>query len=177
MKTFRLMNHRQLVTVTLIACLLVITAGFKACPKSEKDRNVAYARDIVSGMQAGQRFIDQFKPALSDRWRMATNGAIRLVDVVAASDEEEIVTLLAGIMPVFTEAIAAFTGNTTVLAVLALADIALHFFANHIGKIAARVQHGIAAIRSEAETTALAAIAKFAEQPSFGCDYKPEKCR
>jgi hypothetical protein len=182
MKRFLPNNFRRLVTLVLLGCLITATAGFKACPKSEKDRNVAYARDVLSGFQAGQRFIDQVKPSLSDEWREATNSSSRLIEAVAASDQEEVVALLADIMPVFTEGIDALTNNTTALSLLSWADIALHIFANHIGAAAVALASPARATtkgmtKSASAATALVAIERFRAQPSFGCRYAPEKCR
>lgn len=172
---------RRLVTLTLIGCLLFATAAFKACPKSEKDRNVALARDVLSGFQATQPLVDRLAPALSGSWSRATGRAAELISAVEASNETEIVAILADVMPVFTAAVAAFTGNEKVLAGLALADIALHWFANRVVKAHAvanqpgQRKQTLRALRSAHEP--LAVIEQFNAQPSFGCQFKPEKCK
>jgi hypothetical protein len=144
------------------AALVEVASGF-ACSKADL---TATAKDVLDSLKSAQPYITQLLPAKAAVFAALVEEAGKLVTAVASSNKQDALNLLADITPVFTEIASDLHGNSTVLAILAVADIGLHFLVNHIqvptnGRLSARMGR----------------IAAFKAQRSWGCDYHPEKCR
>jgi len=162
---------RLFIPLLLTATLCFVSLGF-ACSKSEKDQNVAFAKDVVNSLTDARPLIVQLRPQIAVRYDQAINSARRLVTAIENSNQTEAIGLLADLIPIVSDVAAQFTDNTKVLAILALANIGLHFLVNHIHTAA-----GVATARSAADSAAREVIFEFDAQPVWGCDYKPEKCK
>jgi hypothetical protein len=150
-----------------LSLVLMSTAGFKGCPKTEKDRNVAFARDLVGAFEMVGPIIAKKKPSLEAKWNTATQSARKLVDAIDASNQTEIVTLLRDILPIVTEVVTAFKGDDKFEWAFALGQIALNFFVNHW------LPQGAGVIASpDAEI-----VGSYLALPQFGCRLKPERCK
>src|SRR3954467_69526 len=114
--------------LALVTCLMLITT---ACPKTEKDRNVAFARDLVGGMEAAGPIIATKSAELAQRWTTATTSARQLINAIDSSDATTAATLVRDILPVFSEVVRQFGDNQNLQIALALGQIALNFFVNH----------------------------------------------
>lgn len=161
-------RFRTAITLSCIACLILCTAGFKACPKSEKDKAVAYARDINAGFIAAAPIIAKKSAGLAAKWITATQKTAQMIDAVAASNATEVTALLRDIMPVFNEVVTSLWANTDVQIALAFAQIGLNFFVNHF-LTAAKSLIGDPVIQE--------IIERFKALPQFGCQLHPERCR
>jgi hypothetical protein len=161
---------RLFIPLLLTATLCFVSLGF-ACSKSEKDQNVAFARDVVNSLNDARPLIVQLRPQIAARYDQAINSAGRLVTAIENSNQTEAIGLLTDLIPVVSDVAAQFTNNTKVLTVLALANIGLHFLVNHI-----HTAEGAATARRSASASR-DVVFEFDAQPVWGCDYKPEKCK
>lgn len=165
---------RVLTTFAAIGSLLVCMAFMPACPKSEKDRNLAFARDISGSFRAVSSLILLSHPALAEKLQRAADRADHLISAIEASNGTEIAAIVRDILPVFTDIAKQFRGSQNVLLALALGQIALNFFVNHFLSTASQraSKVGIAADRETIDS-----IQEFKALPQFGCQLKPEKCK
>lgn len=165
--------------LVLVAALSFVSFGFKGCSQSEKDRNVAFARDIAGAFGAACPLVAKRLPALKGRCEQAKTDAEALIGAVAASDQASIIGLLHSVLPAFSEIVIQSNGDDSLLDGLALAQIGLNFFVNHFlsGAVAlegrASRQAGSAAPADDDPGTV---IRRFKALPQFGCRLKPEKC-
>jgi hypothetical protein len=159
-----------------LSALLLTTAGFKGCSQSEKQRNVAFARDIVGAFDLAGPIIARKKPSLAANWTKGTENARKLADAIAASDQTEIVRLLRDILPIVTEVVTAFKGDDGFEFAFALGQIGLNFFVNHYlpaGGSVTSAKRGVAS----AVNTDSAIVEEYRALPQFGCRLKPERCQ
>jgi len=161
---------KRIVTLAAIGSLLILTAGFKACPKSERDRNVAYARDISGAFRSAADLVAASNPGAAAKMRRGADISDRLATAFANSDSDSIAGLIKDILPIFTEVAREFSNNRTVLLALALGQIALNFFVNHFLQTA-QLKGKVSAAAAGPE------VVEFLALPQFGCELKPERCR
>lgn len=137
-----------------------------ACPKEDKDRNVAFAKDLSGALKLAAPIIAQKKPQLAAKMTQAINAADRLIDAIDRSDKTTAASLINEILPIFTEVAREFTNDTNILLALALGQIALNFFVNHYLKTVAG-----GALKFDRT------VEEFKALPQFGCQLRPEYCR
>jgi hypothetical protein len=154
---------RVILSLTVTACLLVTTMAF-SCSKSQL---TASAEDVLSALTQAQPYINQLLPQKAAIFATLIGDAGRLVVAVKASDKTTALQLIADISPVFSDIATSLHGNATVLTILALADIGLHYLANHIP----------ASALASAGPTRMANLSTFKAQRMWGCDYRPDKCK
>ncbi len=178
-------NLKAIVTIVAIGALLVATSGFKACSQSEKDRNVAFAKDILAACKAAAPIIARKSPQFVTRWNLAIDDAAKLVDAAAASDADTMAALVRSMLPTVTDVIGSLSNDEGFQSAFALAQIGLNFFVDHfLPPATAAGQAGqprmAPAGKSRAAATAnsdVDAAARFRALPQFGCRLHPEKCQ
>jgi hypothetical protein len=123
------------ISIASMAMLALLCAGvmtFTACPKSQVDQNVAFARDVAGAVKAG---CDVAIKKDSSKWKTrcetAVNDGNKLIDAFAAGDSTSVATLIRSVLPTFTDLVTEFSSNEVVLGLLAVGQIALNFFINH----------------------------------------------
>jgi len=170
---------RPWTALLLITALCCVSLGW-ACKKSSnsdaavtKARAVAFAKDIASGLRSAQPLVSQLSPEAGRLLEKGIPIADKIIVAVDASDATSAAALMADLIPTVNELAAQFTGNAKVLAFIALADIGIHFLINHAAEI-----FGEDMARTDRSARAAGdAIKKYAQQPIWGCQYHPEKCR
>lgn len=162
-------RFRVAITLSSIACLILCTAGFKACPKSEKDSAVAFARDLNGAFIAAGPLVAQKSAELGRQWVIATGLTAQVIDAIATSDSTQVARLIQDILPVFNEVVRAFSNDPNVLLALALGQIALNFFVNHYVTKSNKARMAVS-------PATLKAIDEFKAQRQFGCELRPERC-
>lgn len=141
-----------------MAALLVVSAFLltqTACPKSEHDRNVAFARSFLSSTRAVEAIIVADRPDLQAKWDKVIDNAGKLVEAVAASDSTSTAKLIRDILPTFNEVAAAFTNNRNFLIAIAVGEVALDFFIAQFPQNAVMASRGdpVAVFRNRAKIT------------------------
>jgi hypothetical protein len=124
-------NLKFIVTIVAMSALLVATSGFKACSQSEKDRNIAFARDILAACKAAAPIIARKAPQFVASWNVVVDDAGKLVDAAAASDATTMAALVRAILPTVTEVIGSLSNDEGFQSAFALAQIGLNFFVDH----------------------------------------------
>lgn len=152
---------KQISALFALFCLLIVTT---ACPKSEKDKGVAFARDLVGAMEAAAPIIAQKSAELAAKWTTATNSARQLINAIDASDSVTAAALVRDILPVFTEVVRQFSNDQNLLIALALGQIALNYFINHF------TSKAVTALNDPVVTA-------YRSLPQFGCQLRPERCK
>lgn len=164
-------------TVFLLSVLLITSGAAGSCgktstgtpetPEQTKARLLSYARDVVTSFQAITPIVTHDHPELAAQLARGLSNALQLITAISNSDQTQATALLADIFPTFSTIADTYTNNGTVLALLAIGDIALHFFADHF----------VAPVSKAARANPVtAAILDFKARPQFGCQYAPEKC-
>jgi hypothetical protein len=169
-----LTRKREIVTLALVICLCFSALGFKACSQSQQQKNIAWAKDVVSSLRAGRPYLAVIKPELLADYDKAINLGDSALLAVQAGNAQGAIELITELLPIFSAAAAAFTNNSTALAALALADIGLHFLLNHLPRtiiIAAKQRTGAARVNGVDPITA------FEQEQVWGCAYLPDKCK
>ncbi len=176
-----------IVTIVAIGALLVATSGFKACPQSEKDRNIAFAKDILASCKAAAPIIERKSPQFVASWNVVVDDAGKLVDAAAASDATTMAALVRSMLPTVTDVIGSLSSDEGFQNAFALAQIGLNFFLNHfLPPATAAGQAGQSRVapagKSRAAATAIndgdaGVIERFRATPQFGCRLHPEKCK
>jgi hypothetical protein len=180
-------NLKFAATILAIVALLVATSGFKACSQSEKDRNVAFAKDILASCKAAAPIIAKKSPQFVAVWSVVIDDAGKLVDAAAASDATTMGALVRSMLPAVTDVIGSLSNDEGFQSAFALAQIGLNFFLDHFmppATAAGQAGQGAApaAGKSRAAATAISdgdadVAARFRALPQFGCRLHPEKCQ
>lgn len=159
----------------LVAALSFVSFGFKGCSQSEKDQNVAFARDIAGAFSAGCPVVSKIKPSLGARCTQGAAISARLIDAFAASNQTEIAALVGELLPAFSDVVDGFSNNENVLGYFALGQIGLNFFVNHF--LSAQTPRSMRRAGSAASSDAIDEVQRFKALPQFGCRLKPERCK
>lgn len=169
-----LMTPRCATTLLLAISLCFVSMGFACDQKpTTKAQGIAFAKDIASGLRSAAPLITQLKPAAGAIINRAIPIADRVIAAVEASDAVTTAALLNDLLPLVNDIVGQFTGNTKVLAFVALADIGIHFLINHAPEI-----FGGAALQAAASQSAeVDPLEKYAAQPIWGCAYHPKRCK
>ncbi len=130
------LSIRPITAILLSAVLLMSTMAFKCgdgtkTPEQEKQEFIAYAQDIVGAFTDARSLVVSLNPGLAGRYDIATQIARDLLAATQNSNETEAARLVVALVPAFTSIAGEFTGNTKILAILALGQIGLRFYANH----------------------------------------------
>jgi hypothetical protein len=168
-------------SIASVAVLAILCAGvltFTACPKTQVDQNVAFARDVAA----------LSKPAARLRLRKTLRSgarAARLASMMPISSSMR----LPRVMPRTSRRWFAMCcrrsptwrpssrGNDVVLGLMAGGQIALNFFINHFLDTGSASKAGKArTAAAAAESGELGAVDRFRALPQFGCRLKPERC-
>jgi hypothetical protein len=182
-------NARLAVTIVAIVALLVATSGFKACSQTEKDRNVAFAKDILASCKAAAPIIARKSPQFVAVWSVVTDDAGKLVDAAAASDATTMGALVRSMLPTVTDVIGSLSSDESFQSAFALAQIGLNFFLDHVLPPAAtpvgqagQPSAAPAAGKSRSAATAISdgdagIVERYRALPQFGCRLHPERCQ
>jgi hypothetical protein len=180
---------RTIISLLLTATLCFVSLGF-ACNKSSNDnrppqpisreQGIAFAKDIAAGLRAAQPLVAQLKPAAGALLAQAIPIADKVIAAVEASDPNNVIDLLNQLIPIIDAVVGQFSSNVKVLTFMALADIGIHFLINHSKEIFGTVAVARTmkrAGRAARSTQPADAVTTYAERPTWGCQYHPEKCR
>lgn len=148
-----------------VGAILELSSGF-ACSKNQL---LGYANDVLSSFKDAQPYISQLLPNQVALFTKLIASAGDLVTAITNSDKTGALAILSDITPSFGQIATALGGSPTVLAILGIADIALHFIANNISGIVAKPGTRI--------SSQLATVNSFKAQRVWGCDYHPGKCK
>lgn len=151
---------RTILTLVVTASLILGTTAF-ACKKAVL---VAFAEDAFVSLKQAQPYITTLLPQKAEQWAKVVASAEKLVAAVKASDKVTAVALLADITPTVQEIVGDLGGNVTVLTILAVADIALHFLVNHISLDPVVV----------GANPKLVKLVGFKNAEVWGCKYRPD---
>lgn len=176
--------RRKLFTLTLIAALAFSTLGADSCSKSERDQNIAWAKDIQTAVHRAEPHVIALRPGIAKNYARALPIADSIVAALENNKIETVKDLLRELIPIFTEATATFTDDRTVLAILALGDIGLHVLLNRLPDdqvIAAAADSapkkgGVRAAAARATKEDLDTLRAYRDQQTWGCAYLPKKC-
>ena len=163
----------RVAALVLVSALTFATlVSQTACTKGQM---VAAAKDVASALHDAQPFITQLVPGKAARFAQAVGEAEKLVTAIEASDKTTAASLIADIFPAIDEVASDLGANTKVLAILAIANISLHFLVNHLP------QSKMLAVAGGATYAKLAA---FKQRPVWRCRdassgrfLKMEQCR
>lgn len=126
-------------------------------PQAEKAKAIAWAREIARQFQIITPLITENHPEAAATLAHVSSDADKLISAVAASNNTEIVSLLADLAPTFTQIVDQYTDNIGVQLALVAVDEALSFFADRFGNA---VQQG-AISRSASRSGPSQAILRF----------------
>lgn len=174
MKTYRLLAGqtplRRLTTLTAICSLLLATAAFvPQCNQSEKDRNIAFAKDVSGAFRTAADIVAKDHPDAAAKMRQGADLSDKLILALQGTDANSIAAIVRDILPIFTDVAKEFSNNRNVLLALALGQIGLNFFVNHY----LQSTGPNSAMPGDASGT----LEQFMSLPQFGCQLKPEKCK
>lgn len=143
----------------------------QVCKDGEKAAFIAWAKDINGVFKSARPHIARLKPSLLSKWDAGTAITDKLILAVQESNEVDIARLVGDLIPVVEEVAAQFTDNVTVLTILALGNIGLHFFLNHLPPITPSMRD-----TATSQGLAVDTLVNFKAQPIWGCKYLPDKC-
>lgn len=179
---------RKLITLTLVWVLAFSALGAGSCSKSERDQNIAWAKDISTALHRAEPHVVALKPSIAQNFARALPIADNIVEAIQKDNIENVKDLLRKLVPIFTEATAAFTDNKQVLAILALGDIGLHVLLNHIpdaqivitttAKVTPKKGGEVVteSVRAAGDDD-LRVLREYRDQQVWGCAYLPKKCQ
>ena len=157
------------VPVATVAVVVTVVGTQTAC---SKDQLVASAEDVLSVLtdQTLIKALQALSPPMLAKIEALVPTAKDLITAIKNGDTSSALAAVNTIFPVIEEVFALFSGgNPAVLAVLALANIALHFIINHVKTTkaakAARVA-GIAAVQVADD---------YGNRPAWGCNLRQDK--
>lgn len=159
------------VSVPMVATVAVVVAvGTQtAC---SKDQLAASAADVLSVLTDSTliKALQTLSPPLLAKIETLVPTAKDLITAIKNGDTSTALAAVNTIFPVIEEAFALFSGgNPAVLAVLALANIALHFIINHVKTTKTARAARAAGVHSV--TVAL----DYEAQPTWGCNIRKDK--
>jgi hypothetical protein len=157
------MKIRLLTSFLLATCLIYASLGF-ACSKAQL---TSTAKDVLGALKDAQPFIAQLLPGKAAAFAALIPEAERLVAAVQNSDKATALALVADIGPTLSQIAADLHANANVMAILAVANIGLHFLVNHLP---ATVGKGASA------SPVMARAMQFKQEAVWGCRYRPDKC-
>lgn len=160
------LSARLIVTYLALCLTLSFTAGFKACSQSDKEKSIAWAKDIRGALVSARPLIVKLKPELAGTIDKIITASGDLIPALETSNSTDALRILTDLIPVFESIAAQFTDNVQVLTALALVDIGLHFLVNHIPATTA----------ARAPSATQSAIVKYKNTQVWGCAYRPDKC-
>lgn len=166
MKRFRIMTP-----LGLVFCLVFFSLGLQGggCNNpGNKQQNVAFAKDVVNSLQSALPLVRELNPRAGEVLARGIPIAQDIVKAIEVNDSQNALQLLSALLPIINSTAAEFTGNTKVLTILAIADIAVHFLLNHQPQIAK-------AARAAGRKGSV--VADYANQPVWGCQYRPDLCK
>lgn len=158
-----------LIGIGVVAGTLPLTAA--VC---SKDQLVASAEDVLSVLsdQTLIKALQTLSPPMLKKIEGLVPTAKDLITAIKNGDTTNALALVNTIFPVIEEAFALFSGgNPAVLAVLALANIALHFIIDHVQKAAPATVKSARA----AGTQGVAEAIDYGAKPVWGCQYRQDK--
>lgn len=166
------MVTRTLQTATALAVVICLTLCLTGCPQSSRDRDAAYARDVAGAFRAAAPLVAPLNAGLAAQMTKAADNADLLAQAFASSNKDQVVALIAEVLPVFTQVAETYSQNQTILTALALGQIALNFIVDHY------LSHVSLALkaRTRAGGAEQDVIDRFRALPQFGCQMRPEKC-
>lgn len=165
-------NSLPTYTPTVIGIGVVVGTLPLTAAVCSKDQLVASAEDVLSVVtdQTLIKALQTLSPPLLAKIVGLVPTAKDLITAIKNGDTTNALALVNTIFPVIEEAFALFSGgNPAVLAVLALANIGLHFIMNHVSttKTAkAAKMAGIAAVQQAVD---------YNSQPVWGCNFRSDK--
>lgn len=139
-----------------------------------KDQLVASAEDVLSVLNDAIliKALQSLSPPMLARIQALVPTAKELITAIKNGNTSNALALVNTIFPVIEDAFTLFAGGSpAVLAVLALANIALHFIIDHVQATAP------AAVRTAraAGVRGVAAAIDYGAKPVWGCDYRKDK--
>ena len=171
------MRRIKPLTAIALCALLIFTTTAADCektgdktPAEQKAEFLSYAKDINQAFISFGPIIAAHKPEWKSKWDTATSISAQVIKAVEASNETEVVRLIAELIPIVNETVAQFTDNTTALIILAAADIGLHLLVNHYNPSESSGRPSAAARRGPEGT-----LLEFKTKPVWGCSYLPDK--
>lgn len=132
-----MIRNKLSLSLFLIASIIFVTAGFKGCsnqpsdPAGKKAQALKFARSLNTAIATIGPIVVAAKPALAVGIGKATAAASKITTAIEQDSTTSIPLLVADILPVFNQIAAEFTQNRAVLVGLAVADIALEWFAEN----------------------------------------------
>lgn len=153
----------------LMLALFIATIPLTAA-KCDKNQLVAAAQDVVDVVTNKELLtaLQTISPPLLRKLEAITPSAKELITAIRNGDTSNALALVNTIFPVIDEVAASLGANQKMMAILALANIGLHFIINHVQTTAP------AAASAAALPDAQTAI-NFGNQRVWGCDFKKDK--
>jgi len=177
---FQVSSFRLAITIIALTALLLSTTGFKSCSQSEKDRNVAIAKDILAGCRAAAPIIATKAPGFVAKWTEVVSDGEKLVTAATASDAASIGPLLRSMLPTITEVAGSLSSDANFQLAFALAQIGLNFYLDHflpqttaVAAKAGKTREASAAISNDDTDI----VRRFRALPQFGCQLHPARCQ
>lgn len=158
-----LLTRRGATTLGIMVCLSIATMA----PTCSKDQLTASAKDVLSALKDASPQIAQLLPGKAAAFAALIPKAEALVDAISKSDKTTALGLISDLGPSISQFAADLGGNQTVLAILAIANIALHFIVNHIAAVAppARAR----------QSPQMRMVIEFKNEETWGCKYVTDK--
>lgn len=156
-------THRVFLSLTICAALVFTSMA----PSCSKNQLVASANDVLNVVtdRALNDALAKISPFAVAKLAKIIPSARELVDAVKNGDTSNAVSLVNTIFPVIDDIASTLGANDQVMAILAIANISLHFLLNHLPSTA------IKAAKAKGSTVAVSAE-NFKNERAWGCDPK-----
>jgi len=156
--------------IVLTGSVATLTLTQVAC---SKDQLLASAQDILDVVTNASliKALQVLSPGAVARLAGLVPVAKDLIAAIKSGDTSNALALINTIFPVIEEVAAIIVGaNPQVAAILAIANIALHFIINH-------VKAGVPQVASMASSAAVSQALDYGSRTAWGCQYHPKDKR
>lgn len=167
---FTLVGNVTVGTVATLSIVAVVPAVTQT--SCNKDQLVSAANDVLSVVTDPTliKALQTLSPPVLAQIEALVPTAKNLITAIKNGDTTNALALVNTIFPVIETAFGVLSaGNPAVLAVLALANIALHFIVNHVQSNVPKIAKTSAAVRVAQD---------FGSKPVWGCNYRSDnRCK